>query len=88
MMLQQSRHLLDDSVIVNKTDATSTGSSEGVVGFELDCNDFILDGLQGSVRRKTLLKNGKKPAVASWQRYWLQIWSNSLLYFGPKSFKG
>ncbi|XP_065367681.1 ras-specific guanine nucleotide-releasing factor RalGPS1 isoform X2 [Calliphora vicina] len=46
------------------------------------------NSLQGCVRRKTVQKEGRKPAVASWQRYWLQIWANSLVYFPPKSFKG
>ncbi|CAG9761664.1 unnamed protein product [Ceutorhynchus assimilis] len=44
--------------------------------------------MQGCVRRKTVLKDGKKPTVSSWQRYWLQIWASSLVYFPPKSFKG
>ncbi|XP_005176804.1 ras-specific guanine nucleotide-releasing factor RalGPS1 [Musca domestica] len=44
--------------------------------------------LQGCVRRKTVQKEGRKPAVASWQRYYIQIWANSLVYFPPKSFKG
>lgn len=44
--------------------------------------------MQGCVRRKTVLKEGRKPTVASWQRYWVQIWASSLAYFSPKSFKG
>ncbi|CAH1992489.1 unnamed protein product [Acanthoscelides obtectus] len=44
--------------------------------------------MQGCVRRKTILKEGRKPTVSSWQRYWLQLWSTSLVYFSPKSFKG
>lgn len=44
--------------------------------------------MQGCVRRKTVLKDGRKPTVSSWQRYWLQIWTTSLVYFSPKSFKG
>lgn len=97
-----SRHLLDDSVIEDKpsSDATSTGSSEGVIGLDGEIgagNGYGLDliasrqnalGFQGCVRRKTILKDGRKPAVASWQRYWIQIWANSLVYFPPKSFKG
>ncbi|XP_055702930.1 ras-specific guanine nucleotide-releasing factor RalGPS1 isoform X2 [Phlebotomus papatasi] len=89
---QQSRHLLDDSVLEDRMlpDAISTASSDGVFGgFELD-GDAAQESLefQGCVRRKTVLKDGRKPAVASWQRYWLQIWANSLVYFPPKSFKG
>ncbi|XP_058455436.1 ras-specific guanine nucleotide-releasing factor RalGPS2 [Malaya genurostris] len=85
------RHLLDDSVLENKitTDTTSTGSSDGVIGFETDTEistDIL--GFQGCLRRKTLMKHKRKPTVSSWQRYWVQIWANSLVYFSPKSFKG
>ncbi|XP_017784916.1 PREDICTED: ras-specific guanine nucleotide-releasing factor RalGPS1-like isoform X7 [Nicrophorus vespilloides] len=52
-----------------------------------DCDDQTCS-MQGCVRRKTLLKHGRKPTVTSWQRYWIQIWASSLAYFTPKSFKG
>lgn len=51
------------------------------------CEDQVCR-MQGCVRRKTVLKEGRKPTVASWQRYWIQIWATSLIYFSPKSFKG
>ncbi|XP_044732913.1 ras-specific guanine nucleotide-releasing factor RalGPS1 isoform X2 [Chrysoperla carnea] len=58
----------------------------------LDDDDLSEDGsetsMQGCVRRKTVLKENKKPTVSSWQRYWIQIWASSLVYFSPKSFKG
>lgn len=83
---------------LQQNDAISTGSSEEIIPFDGDYNetsiinnlDSPLDCLsfQGCVRRKTVLKDGRKPTVASWQRYWLQIWANSLVYFPPKSFKG
>jgi hypothetical protein len=77
-------------------DTISTGSSDDIMAYDesessiinnldspLECASF-----QGCVRRKTMLKDYRKPHVASWQRYWLQIWANSLVYFPPKSFKG
>lgn len=93
--IHQPRHLLDDSVIEGQlvSDATSTESSEGAVCVIETGKDYITQqqatmSFHGCVRRKTVLKDGRKPAVASWQRYWLQIWANSLIYFPPKSFKG
>lgn len=83
---------------LQQSDAISTGSSEEIIPFDGDYNETsIINNLdspldcmsfQGCVRRKTVLKDGRKPTVASWQRYWLQIWANSLVYFPPKSFKG
>lgn len=83
---------------LQQNDAISTGSSEEIIPFDGDYNETsIINNLdspldcmsfQGCVRRKTVLKDGRKPTVASWQRYWLQIWANSLVYFPPKSFKG
>ncbi|XP_017476985.1 PREDICTED: ras-specific guanine nucleotide-releasing factor RalGPS1 isoform X1 [Rhagoletis zephyria] len=97
---QQARHPLDDSVLEHSSnmlssgDATSNDSVEGVLCHNSDLEQIYAPSLdldrcvQGCVRRKTVQKEGRKPAVASWQRYWLQIWANSLVYFPPKSFKG
>ncbi|XP_016988825.1 ras-specific guanine nucleotide-releasing factor RalGPS1 isoform X2 [Drosophila rhopaloa] len=96
--VQPRHHLLDDSVLeqsdpLSQADLTSLESAEGIMcdftGSDCDLmSPEAAAAMQGCVRRKTVQKEGRKPAVASWQRYWLQIWENSLLYFQPKSFKG
>ncbi|XP_017024772.1 ras-specific guanine nucleotide-releasing factor RalGPS1 [Drosophila kikkawai] len=95
---QPRHHLLDDSLLehsdaISQSDLTSLESAEGIMcdfsGSDCDLmSPEAAAAMQGCVRRKTVQKEGRKPAVASWQRYWLQIWANSLVYFPPKSFKG
>ncbi|XP_030026972.1 ras-specific guanine nucleotide-releasing factor RalGPS1 isoform X3 [Manduca sexta] len=83
-----SVNLLDDTLL--ESPSTVAGSkmsktlphTDAAKAFSIQC-DF-----QGFVRRKTILKEGRKVSLSSWQRYWLLISSNMLLFYAAKSFKG
>ncbi|KAL1456115.1 hypothetical protein WDU94_000867 [Cyamophila willieti] len=89
----EPRHLLDDSVL--EVSSPPTPPSQHIPSLLLTArphiNPFNRDDsvvLQGCLRRKTMLKEGKRPTVAAWQRYWVQLWASTLVYYPPRSFKG
>ena len=44
--------------------------------------------IQGCVRKKAVLKDGRRPAVSSWQRYWIQLSASNLLFYQAKHLRG
>jgi len=43
---------------------------------------------EGYVRRKTLVKEGQKPAFACWIRYWISLRGSTLVYYPSRAMKG
>uniref|UniRef100_A0A8C7THY9 Ral GEF with PH domain and SH3 binding motif 2 n=1 Tax=Oncorhynchus mykiss TaxID=8022 RepID=A0A8C7THY9_ONCMY len=43
--------------------------------------------VQGVLRRKTVFKEGKKPTVASWTKFWVALCGTQLYYYHAKSLK-
>ncbi|XP_068448946.1 ras-specific guanine nucleotide-releasing factor RalGPS2 isoform X1 [Clinocottus analis] len=43
--------------------------------------------VQGVLRRKTVMKEGKKPTVASWTKYWVALCGTQIFYYPAKSLK-
>jgi len=84
------RNLLDDSVMEEGGGGGGLGLLSHSVHLMASLPDDTHDSvsLQGCLRRKTLLKEGRKPTVSPWQRYWVQLWATALVFYLPKTFKG
>ncbi|XP_026314993.1 ras-specific guanine nucleotide-releasing factor RalGPS2 isoform X2 [Hyposmocoma kahamanoa] len=83
-----SVNLLDDTLLESPTSVPGDKMSQSLPHtdpYKADNEGFEYEGF---VRRKTILKDGRKISLSSWQRYWLQISGKILVFFASKSFKG
>ncbi|XP_075990691.1 ral GEF with PH domain and SH3 binding motif isoform X2 [Anticarsia gemmatalis] len=83
-----SVNLLDDTLLESPSSVSGSKMSRSLPHSDLSKTEVIHCDFQGFVRRKTILKDGRKISLSSWQRYWLQISGNILVFYASKSFKG
>ncbi|XP_072310160.1 ras-specific guanine nucleotide-releasing factor RalGPS1 [Eucyclogobius newberryi] len=43
--------------------------------------------IEGPLRRKTLLKEGRKPKLSSWTRFWISLSGSALVFYGAKALR-
>nr|XP_049695598.1 ras-specific guanine nucleotide-releasing factor RalGPS2 isoform X2 [Helicoverpa armigera] len=82
-----SVNLLDDTLLESPSSVSGGKMSQSLPHSDIKA-DVIQCDFQGFVRRKTILKDGRKISLSSWQRYWLQLSGNILIFYASKSFKG
>uniref|UniRef100_A0A673HAW1 Ras-specific guanine nucleotide-releasing factor RalGPS1-like n=1 Tax=Sinocyclocheilus rhinocerous TaxID=307959 RepID=A0A673HAW1_9TELE len=61
-------------------------STPGAVS-SYECSSLSSITIEGPLRRKTLMKEGKKPTLSSWKRYWIVLSGSILIYFGSKALR-
>lgn len=44
------------------------------------------DFFQGIIKRRSLIKDGNRPIITIWRRYWMQIWGDALVLYAAKLF--
>ena len=64
----------------------TTGHRPSMIGLLTPCVPQEYFILEGFLKRKTFLKNGSRPSVSTWRRFWVGVTSSSghLVYFLPK----
>ncbi|XP_041987821.1 ras-specific guanine nucleotide-releasing factor RalGPS1 [Aricia agestis] len=83
-----SVNLLDDTLLESPSSVASYRMTKSIPYCDLAHTEPLECDFQSYVRRKTVVKEGRKISLSSWQRYWLQMSSNILIFYGSKSFKG
>ncbi|KAI8430869.1 hypothetical protein MSG28_001004, partial [Choristoneura fumiferana] len=83
-----SVNLLDDTLLESPGSVAGDKLSQSLPNSnpsKLEASECLYEGF---VRRKTVLKDGKKVSLASWQRYWLVLNGQQLDFYVAKSYKG
>ncbi|KAF1377108.1 hypothetical protein PFLUV_G00197110 [Perca fluviatilis] len=51
------------------------------------CSEAGSVAIEGPLRRKTLLKEGRKPKLSSWSRFWIILSGSTLTFYGAKALR-
>ncbi|GLD51894.1 ras-specific guanine nucleotide-releasing factor RalGPS1-like protein [Lates japonicus] len=51
------------------------------------CSEAGSVTIEGPLRRKTLLKEGRKPKLSSWTRFWISLSGSTLTFYGAKALR-
>uniref|UniRef100_A0AAQ4RZV6 Ras-specific guanine nucleotide-releasing factor RalGPS1 n=1 Tax=Gasterosteus aculeatus aculeatus TaxID=481459 RepID=A0AAQ4RZV6_GASAC len=51
------------------------------------CSEASSVTVEGPLRRKTMLKEGRKPKLSSWTRFWIVLSGSTLTFFGAKALR-
>ncbi|XP_013179199.1 PREDICTED: ras-specific guanine nucleotide-releasing factor RalGPS1-like isoform X2 [Papilio xuthus] len=81
-----SVNLLDDTLL--EAPVAAAPAPPGALHSELSNSAPLQCDFQSYVRRKTVLKDGRKISLSSWQRFWLELAGSALVFYASKSFKG
>ncbi|KPJ09305.1 Ras-specific guanine nucleotide-releasing factor RalGPS1 [Papilio machaon] len=81
-----SVNLLDDTLL--EAPVAAVPPPTGALHSELSNSVPLQCDFQSYVRRKTVLKDGRKISLSSWQRFWLELVGSALVFYASKSFKG
>uniref|UniRef100_A0A8C4R2Q1 Ras-GEF domain-containing protein n=1 Tax=Eptatretus burgeri TaxID=7764 RepID=A0A8C4R2Q1_EPTBU len=92
------RHLLDDSVMdlsplprPIRGASLASGLSLGTLLMDLDSIPSLpspcVFTIEGPLKRRTLLKEGRRPTVRSWARFWVVLCGACLYYYPAKALR-
>ncbi|KAM6902262.1 ras-specific guanine nucleotide-releasing factor RalGPS1-like isoform 1-T1 [Xenentodon cancila] len=60
--------------------------SSSAANSRFGCNEPNIT-IEGPLRRKTLLKEGRKPKLSSWTRFWISLSGSTLIFYGAKALR-
>ncbi|XP_013387432.1 ras-specific guanine nucleotide-releasing factor RalGPS2 isoform X1 [Lingula anatina] len=94
--------VLEESPSASSEGSSCLGKKDSVTGSDTSSEhemfwpvrDRVTDELysasftcQGCLKRKSVLRHGRKPTMSSWKEYWVALWGTSLLYYPTKTIR-